>query len=371
MENKVITTKRDAHLDLIRVIAMLFVIAIHTSWDYSLGIFPEVLLRCTLFTANGLFFLLSGHLTLNFKEDPDDPAASYRRFYWKKYCSLIVPLVFYCALMVLYSEKHIIGPRKFMEELFWKVLPPSREGHTWFIYSLIAYVMTAPFISVMFKHLSDTGLRILFNIAIGLEIISVILFANVIESPFTISGWPFLGWYFYFLCGFFIYKFDSFHKRKFTFIFTGIVCLLITACLITFVDKPLEGTNDTSPVYLFTCISLYLLLESIPVPKFLNKPLEFIGRHAYAVYLIHIEVLVLVRKFMPVNTPLGTLGCVLVIAAISIVIAFICDSLILNPVTKALTKASFKAKAAFVTALTLITVIIPFAMIIIMRAAEA
>ena len=371
MDTKQITTKRNSHLDLIRVIAMLFVIAIHTSWEYSLGIFPEVLLRSTLFTANGLFFLLSGHLTLNFEEDDLDPASSYRRFYWKKYCSLILPLVFYCALLVLYSERHLVGPGTFMTELFWKILPSSREGHIWFIYSLIAYVMAAPFISVMFKHISVSGLRLLFGIAIVFEIVSVMLFSNIIESPFTITGWPFLGWYFYFLSGYFIYKLESFHKKKVFFIILGGVCLLITSSLIAFVEKPLEGTNDTSPVYLFACIGLYLLLESVPVPKILNKPLEFIASHAYAVYLIHIEVLVFVRKYIPISTPLSCLACVLTIAAISIAIAFICDSLILRPVTKRLTKSSFKIKAAFVAVVTMITVIIPIILIIILRAQQA
>ncbi|MBP5180135.1 MAG: acyltransferase [Clostridiales bacterium] len=365
------TTKRDPHLDLIRVIAMLFVIAIHTSWEYSLGIFPEVLLRSTLFTANGLFFLLSGHLSLNFKEDPQNPGESYRNFYWKKYCSLILPLIFYCAVLVMYSERHLVAPGTFVTELFWKILPSSREGHIWFIYSLIAYIMAAPFVSIMLRNLSITGLRLFFGIAIVFEAVSVMLFSNIIESPFTITGWPFLGWYFYFLCGFLIYKLEFFHKKKVFFIILGAVCLIITACLIAFVEKPLEGTNDTSPVYLFACIGLYLLLESVPVPKILNKPLEFISKHAYAVYLIHIEVLVFVRTFMPVSTPLSTLLCVLTIAAISIAIAFICDSLVLSPITKVLTKSGFKVKAAFITAVTLITVIIPIILIIIIRAGQA
>lgn len=354
---------RDTHLDLIRVIAMLFVIGIHTEHEFAMSSFGNSLLLTILFTANGLFFLMSGHFAFKFEEDPVHPAASYRSFYWKKFCSLIIPLVFYSTLIMMNYyywdplKNFLDYPNEFFMNVFWNIFPVSTMGYKWFIYCLIGFMLTVPFVKIMMKSLSDEGLKAFFITAVSFEAVAVVLFSQIIHTNFSVYGWPFMGWFFYFLCGYMIYRLDVFHSKKALFIVSGAVCLLISAVLCSVTPEGLEGALDDSPIYLFTCIGMYLLLESIPVNKYIGKVISFIADNSYAVYLLHFEMMIFARSKVTVNTPLSWTVCILLIAALSLAVAIPCNILILKPLAKYLTKkASFRTKA-IVTAVILTYVI--------------
>ena len=355
--------QRNAHLDLIRVVAMLFVIAIHTEREFHVSALGSTLFSTILFTANGLFFLISGYLAFKFEEDPSRPAASYRTFYWKKFCSLVIPLVFYTTILMMNYyywdplKNFLDYPNEYFMDTFWVMFPDSTNGYKWFIYNLIGFMITVPFMKNMFKALSDEALKCFFIIAVGFEAVSVILFSQVIGIPFSVTGWPFMSWYFYFLCGYIIYRLKVFHEKKKLFIAAGIICLAATTLLLLLSSEPPKGGLDNSPVYLFACIGVYLLLESIPVNKYAGKALAFIGDNSYAVYLLHYEMMLFVRSKVSVNSPLSWVGCIFIIAALSLAVAIPCNMLILKPLSKYLTKkASFRTKA-IVTAVILIYVI--------------
>ena len=363
--------QRDIHLDLIRVIAMLFVISIHAQWDFEAPLFCSAFFKSLFFTANGLFFLISGRFALKFKEDELDPASSYRSFYWKKFCSLVIPLFFYSALIMVYyyycdPNKHLSDITGFFKDLFWLILPSSTARYTWFIYSLIGFMLTAPFISIMFNKMSVTSLKLFFYIAVGFEIVSIILFDYLLRSPFPVHTWPFVGWYFYFLCGYIINRLDVFHQKKIVFIIIGLICLLITTGMVMYTEG-LDGIHDNSPIYLFTCIGLYLLLESVPMIKPLGKAATFIADHSYAVYLIHVEVLVFIRSFLPASNPISWIACVLAVAIASIALAFPCDTFIIRPIVKKLTNASSRIKIAFTGLLLTVVLLFPVILILLDR----
>ena len=355
--------QRDTHLDLIRVIAMLFVIAIHTEMEFSVPSWGSSLISTILFTANGLFFLISGHFAFKFEEDSANPVASYRSFYWKKFCTLVLPLVFYSTLIMMNYyywdplKNFLDYPDEYFMDTFWVLFPSGSTGYKWFIYCLIGFMLTVPFLKIMMKSLSDEGLKAFFIISVGFEAVAVILFLQIIRVPLSVYGWPFLGWYFYFLCGYIIYRLGFFHKKKWIFITAGLICLVVTAVLLALNPLGLEGALDDSPVYLFGCIGLYLLLESIPVNKYIGRALSFIADNSYGVYLLHYEMMILARSKVSVSSPIAWIGCILLIAAMSLAVTIPCNMLILKPLTKYLTKkASFRTKAA-VTAVILIYII--------------
>ncbi len=57
-------SKRNINCDLMRVISMIFVIAIHADRSFIKTPFLEVVLSTILFTCNGIFYLLSGRFNL-------------------------------------------------------------------------------------------------------------------------------------------------------------------------------------------------------------------------------------------------------------------------------------------------------------------
>ena len=365
MEKAVTLDKRDSHLDLIRIIAMLFVISIHTLRDYETAPFLRNLMTTLFFTANGMFFFMSGRFALRFKENPDDPASSYRSFYWKKFCALVLPLVFYFSALIA-NYYHVSREREFRNikelimDIFWCSFPASTAGYKWFIYCLIGFMMTAPFMASMFRGLSDTGLKIFFWTAVGFEAVSIVFFDYFLKAGFPVYGWPFLGWYFYFLCGYIIYRLDFFHKKKWLFIIIGAVGLFYTAAMITVTPEGVNGALDDSPVYLFTCIGVYLLFESIPVIKPLKKVTAFLADHTFAVYLIHYDMILFIRQRFSADNPLTWFRCVLLVALCSFAFAIPCDLLILNPLKKYLTgKAPSWVRVAFTVVFFTVLVGIP------------
>jgi len=56
--------KRNINCDLMRVVSMLFVIAIHVERSFIKVSFLETVLSTILYTCNGMFFMLSGRFTL-------------------------------------------------------------------------------------------------------------------------------------------------------------------------------------------------------------------------------------------------------------------------------------------------------------------
>ena len=371
LESGKISKQRDMHLDLIRVVAMFFVISLHMKWGFHVSTFWNAFFRSIFFTANGLFFFISGRYAFRFKEDENNPLSSYKTFYWKKFCSLIMPLVFYSTFIIanyVYwdPEKHIFDqdPIEFIMMLFWRVFPTSTKGYIWFIYCLVGFMMTVPFISIMFNAISDKGLKLFFWMAVSFEFVSIVFFSYIIRTTFPFYGWPFLGWYFYFLCGYIMYRLEFFHKKKVLFIIAGLICLGITIVMIATHKESISGVLDDSPVYLFACIGVYLLLESVPVNKYVGKVLAFIADHSLAVYLIHTEMIIYVRSKMPASTPLEWAKCVLFTAFCSLFIAVPCDLLILKPLSKRLTKAPVAAKVAVVSLMLIVYLGIPVFLIL-------
>lgn len=93
-DNAEISTKkeRNVNLDLIRVLSMLCVIALHTYPKplASSVIFTTVFLNL-LYTCNGNFYMLSGHLNLKGKFEKK---SDYQNYYAKRFISIILPFLF-------------------------------------------------------------------------------------------------------------------------------------------------------------------------------------------------------------------------------------------------------------------------------------
>ena len=220
-------TQRDAHADLIRVIAMLFVIFLHTfgSTDFYLPFEGRLFMRPILYTCNGLFFLLSGHFALSkFKFDEQDNVVHIKRFYWKRFCSIVIPFLFYSTLLFFattfipdYSKDahqeqlnilHTVN--LFAEQIYVK----NASTHIWFMYAWFGMIVAAPFLARMLHGMSESELRLLMGIAIGWEFLQIILFGNILHKPFTIGGWPFTSWLFYFIAGYIVHRIPSFKNIK-------------------------------------------------------------------------------------------------------------------------------------------------------------
>ncbi len=223
-------TQRDAHADLIRVIAMLFVICMHTysTTDFHLPFKARLFIFPIISTCNGLFYLLSGHFSLSkFKFDEKDNVGAYKTFYWKRFCSIVIPFLFYSTLLFFaegfvsdYPKEHL-GILKEINQFAEQIYIKNNSTHMWFMYSLFGMLLAAPFFARMLHGMSESELRLLMIIAIGWEFLQIILFGNILHKPFNIGGWPFTSALFCFICGYIIHRNPSFKNIKIALICSG------------------------------------------------------------------------------------------------------------------------------------------------------
>ena len=141
---------RDVRYDVIRVVSMLFVIAVHVnpkpfnSFPWFKDVFDYI-----IYTCNGMFFMLSGYFNLkkeyHSKED-------YKQYYQKKTISILLPYVL--MTFVLYGYEYYLSGRAFrlrayIEETINAFTSMNSQGHLWFMYSMIGLIMSAPFFGKM------------------------------------------------------------------------------------------------------------------------------------------------------------------------------------------------------------------------------
>lgn len=97
--------ERDVNLDFIRVLAMIFTVAIHIQpypWGEA-GALWNCIMTALLLSCNSFFYMLSGQLNLSqtFSEKKD-----YYRFYIKKAISILFPYAIYTCVL---SLVHLVG----------------------------------------------------------------------------------------------------------------------------------------------------------------------------------------------------------------------------------------------------------------------
>ena len=92
---------REINCDLMRVMSMVFVIAIHVSRKpFENHRLLLIMMSTFLASCNSIFYMLSGKFNLKYKfSDKDD----YRKYYIKKIISIIFPYVFVTCLLSMWD----------------------------------------------------------------------------------------------------------------------------------------------------------------------------------------------------------------------------------------------------------------------------
>ena len=194
---------RDVRYDVIRVVAMFFVIAVHVNPKpfNSMPWFKDVF-DYVIYTCNGMFFMLSGFFNmkkeLSTKED-------YGFYYKKKFISILLPYVVMTFLLYGYDyhqSGRVFDLRMFVEETINQFTALNSEQHLWFMYSLIGLVMSAPFFGKMLHAMSDWEVKLLFWLSIGWNAVSIYLI-NDLGWNFHYGKWLMASWTIYFFLGYF------------------------------------------------------------------------------------------------------------------------------------------------------------------------
>ncbi len=330
--------KRDVSYELIRVIAMLFII-----FDHNLNPFfndAEITKYLEPFFVVGvtLFFMLSGKFA--FRLNLEDKSL-YKKFYWKKVIGLIIPMLVYMAIknwhVMWYNQGLTVTPRSYLEHFGIAFLNGFSYMEYWFLYLLIALFVAVPFTAHMmqsFKEKDKKAFLIVGGIMSTLSTFIPILF----KVPFAIE-YNFIGYALFFYLGYIIediFKANSAKKRLYI---TGLLGFVATLIMIK-IGK-VDGYKSTSPFYLLFTIASFVGLHELgkKISEKFERIIFLFGKHSLGVYMIHMMFLYAINdlKFFPEGI-IGYIGSTITIIVISLCASFILD----NTIIKWLQKATIK-----------------------------
>lgn len=277
---------RDCKFDFVRVVAMFFVVAVHSLMIVDSatrsGSVYEVAGQSVFFTANFLFFFLSGYFSLR-KKNGQDAAG----FYLKKARNILVPVVVMFALRTLYETRlDAFSLGSFLSSFFENSLSGFSNMEYWFLFALIPPLIATPLLAESFDSVRSG--RLLLGIGL-LHFTASYVFRNLGIS---------YAWTSFFSCCAVYYCLGPYAVRmankEDVSLPKAIVGFSIAACLtflLVYKKGWRLGAYDESPLFLIESMMLFVVLAKIGERIKTDGPVAcwigFVGRHSFSVYLVH------------------------------------------------------------------------------------
>lgn len=298
------TKKRIYYLDILRVIACLTVIMIHTSATYVVRNFGTFnfwignLFDSLSRIAVPLFIMISGALLLDEKYELNN----------KKLIMHIVKMVifFVCWSVIYCIIYQIIVPVFFQNKSinFLEILAALVQGHyhLWFIYLIVGLYLILPLLKTWVNKNNKKyveyfiALSLIFTYIIP-EILSVgsnysnifVHLNNIFEKQLCLK---YVGGYTtYFLLGWYIHNFDFKCKHQ-------VYILALVGFFVTFIGTALLSITTNQPIQLYDNLYINVLFQAVAVflaikTKFHNvsnengRVVHFISTNSLAIYAVH------------------------------------------------------------------------------------
>lgn len=295
-------SKRLVHLDLLRLLAIFFVIFNHTSdRGYTLFVEKSDSILCFFYMmfsilckiAVPIFFMISGALLLSKQE-------TYKQLFFKRVLRMIV-------VLILISVPYYFWLHRFsglgIKNFFTLIYSDCASTSLWYLYSYVGLLLMLPFLRNMVRGMKQsdflyliTGHLILFGLLPCLE---YCLWGGNITLNNAFSSVIFVTQnIFYALIGYYLeHTLDKRYYNKKTVVWSivfSIVAIVVT-CFMTWLQM-VKGVSNIEQIEMFfecfICIpamTLYFLVKlgssKIGCPK-LKKILSVLGSSVFGVYLI-------------------------------------------------------------------------------------
>lgn len=325
--------ERDINCDLMRVIAMLSVIALHVQGNCFPGEgLAGNILRTFFYVGNSLFFMISGRFNLDrtFETKED-----YKNFYYKRFCTIFLPFLLFSFLLPLYEcfQEHQLD--HFLSVFINEFMITNNQGYLWFMYSLIGFIISTPFLSKAVHAMKNWELNIVFVIILIWNTCATFLSQDLKSGmTFPFNGWIFWGWIAYYFLGYYLKRTVTDNNRKWFVL--GIAGFIITVGGVTLIPGHFVNAYDLQPGFILLSSEIYLFFEYTVKIKgnALKKGIRWIAKYSFYVYLVHMKVIVHItsRYLTASGYGLRYLLIVFIVTVISVVIGFTFDKLLVKPV---------------------------------------
>ena len=297
---------RVVYPDLLRIIAVFFVIAIHVTSvgikDYSMN--STVWVFCLALNslsrwAVPVFYMISGMFLLN-----PDRKFEVKEFYKKNVLRIVRCIVFWGFLYSM-LDQFLYGTisTKSIAIAFYGILTDGTGYHLWFLYTLLLLYIATPVLRILTEHATKEQFEyaliiwFVFSLLVGqINALMKELFGMNQLMPFeaiTITGYA--GYY---LLGAYVSIYESKRKQNswaLVCLGTAAVLLLVVGNLILATHFDLKNvTSWESPLGLLSfvvAVVLFRLLQKLPTEAWNAKTrnsISILGRQTFGIYLTHV-----------------------------------------------------------------------------------
>lgn len=156
--------------DFVRAVAIMFVVAVHSLYFvnsvHEQCAYPFYALQTIFFTGNVLFFLLSGKF--NLREKKDD--AAVKKFYYNKIRNIVVPIVIFFFIRTLYDLYPDYSLGLVVKTFIKNFVYDYSHIEYWFMYTLVGFLLVAPFLSHAFARFSKFEKKLFVGIGLGISL---------------------------------------------------------------------------------------------------------------------------------------------------------------------------------------------------------
>lgn len=323
--------------DFVRTVAIFFVVAVHSLYfvDQSTTacLWIYWVLQSLFFTGNALFFLLSGKF--NLRERTDD--AGVKKFYYNKIRNIMLPIIIVFLIRTFYNLYPDITALGFAKAFVKNFSFEFASTEYWFVFSLVGFIIVAPFLAHTFAKLSRFEQKVFLAIGLGFNLLVII--AGNAGYAFE-WGYLFSGFSFVFCLGQYIESFFTPRNNRMLAV-AAPLCLIATVFLIDYGMR--TNVQDISPIFTILSLGVYALLLFLGDKMNPSKFVSFIAKHSFSIYLVHMMILLPLKGVLPILSGKWSLlmfaGVTLLVFAVSTGVAFVLDKVVIDPAKNLFDKA--------------------------------
>jgi peptidoglycan/LPS O-acetylase OafA/YrhL len=338
--------KRDLSYELIRVLAMAFIIFDHNlNPFFGKGSCAAILLEPFFIVGVPLFFMLSGRFA--FKLNLEDKSL-YKKYYLKKVVGLIIPMLVFMAIknwhIMVYNQHLDVTFVSYFRHFGIALVNGFSYMEYWFLYTLIALLLAVPFTARMMQNFTDRDKKAFLTVGLIAATISAII-PIVLHVVFAID-YHFIGYTLFFYLGYIVEDIFKTDKQKHRLYLVGLASFIITLVLVKL--NITTGYKSLPPFNFFFAFAMFIGLHELgkKLPKKSESLILFLGKHSLSVYMLHMIFLYTINdfNFFPKNV-FGWFGSTISVLIISLLAGVILDNTIIKWLQKLATKLFHLEKA--------------------------
>lgn len=292
--------KRNLNLDVLRILAMLMIISLHTivhsklfysTSDMSIHILSLFLYYLVIIGVN-IFVLISGYFLVD------------KEFSWKKFFRIAIEVWFYSIFILLLS--FIFNFNLSVKEILFSIFPITLKQY-WFVPVYLLLYVISPYLNILIKYMNKKEHFTLLSL-----LIIIFTCYNALTHTFDSSqGFGIIWFIILYLTSAYIKKYIPLNTSKKYKIKCSLICILsailmTTSYLIAFkvFGRNISRLRSYDNVVVFIqSLCMFMIFRNLNI-KFnqkISKGIGLLSKATFGVYLIHDNLIISTRLFHIIN----------------------------------------------------------------------